>query len=63
MGPPPMPIPLATALDRLEGEIDRAPKSIAWRARAVIGERMPWYDNPEEPDIREPSLPRSSAAY
>jgi hypothetical protein len=46
---------LITALDKLEREIDMAPKSIAWRARAIIGERMPWYERPEEPDIREPS--------
>lgn len=47
---------LAKALDQLERHIESAPKSISWRARAVIGERVPWYESPEEPDIRAPSL-------
>lgn len=46
---------LAETLDQLEGHIESVPKSIAWRARAVIGERVAWYQNPEEPDIRAPS--------
>jgi predicted unusual protein kinase regulating ubiquinone biosynthesis (AarF/ABC1/UbiB family) len=45
---------LTAALNKLEAEINGASKSIAWRARAVIGERVPWYENPEEPDIRAP---------
>jgi hypothetical protein len=39
-----------TVSDRVEqlvGLIDRAPKSMRWRARARAGERMPWYDEPE----------------
>lgn len=46
---------LAKALDKLEEHIEGAPKSIAWRARAVIGERVPWYESPEEPDMRASS--------
>jgi predicted unusual protein kinase regulating ubiquinone biosynthesis (AarF/ABC1/UbiB family) len=52
---------LAKALDRLEEDIESAPKSIAWRARAVVGERVPWYERPEEPDIHAPSMRGGSA--
>ncbi len=34
--------------DLLHG-LDAAPKSIAWRLRAQVGERMRWYEVPEEP--------------
>jgi hypothetical protein len=42
---------LFKALDGLEQEIAKTPKSVAWRARSVVGERMPWYERPEEPDV------------
>jgi hypothetical protein len=29
--------------------IDEAPKSMRWRARARVGERVPWYELPEDP--------------
>ena len=32
---------------RLKKMIDDAPKSLAWRMRAAIGERMRWYEIPE----------------
>jgi len=32
----------------LRGRIDDAPKSTRWRLRARIGERVPWYAEPEE---------------
>ena len=32
----------------LRGEVERAPKSVKWRMRALIGERMKWYEEPEE---------------
>jgi predicted unusual protein kinase regulating ubiquinone biosynthesis (AarF/ABC1/UbiB family) len=44
---------LAKRIDELDEEIAKAPKSVAWRARAVIGERMPWYERPEEPETRD----------
>lgn len=47
---------LAKVLDKLEEDIESAPKSIAWRARGVIGERVPWYERPEEPDVRASSM-------
>ncbi len=28
--------------------VERAPRSIAWRARAAVGRRVPWYELPEE---------------
>lgn len=28
--------------------IDRAPKSLRWRLRSIVGERMRWYELPEE---------------
>ena len=30
--------------------IDAAPKSMRWRARARVGDRVPWYETPNEPD-------------
>jgi hypothetical protein len=28
--------------------LERSPKSVRWKARAVVGERVPWYQEPEE---------------
>jgi hypothetical protein len=39
---------VATQFSELEGRIEAAPKSRAWRMRARIGERKRWYDLPEE---------------
>jgi hypothetical protein len=41
------------ALDRVAHLVQLmadAPKSVGWRARAVIGERIRWYEEPEEVD-------------
>ena len=35
-------------LDRLRAAIDAAPKSTRWKLRARIGERVQWYEEPEE---------------
>lgn len=35
-------------LAHLEREADRVPKSARWRLRSVIGERVRWYELPEE---------------
>jgi hypothetical protein len=35
-------------VERLLAAIDAAPKTLAWRARARIGERVQWYETPEE---------------
>lgn len=37
-------------LQRLREAIEAAPKSIKWKARAAIGERVRWYDLPEDMD-------------
>ena len=39
------PVRAAEAILRV---IDAAPKSTAWRLRARVGERLPWYQTPEE---------------
>jgi hypothetical protein len=44
---------LNRALDAVEDRIAKTHKSLKWRTRAIIGERMPWFDRPEEPDVRE----------
>jgi hypothetical protein len=35
-------------IGQLQEAIERAPKSLAWRVRAAIGERVRWYELPEE---------------
>ncbi|HET7678479.1 MAG TPA: hypothetical protein VFK38_11580 [Candidatus Limnocylindrales bacterium] len=35
--------------DELRQELAAAPKSAAWRLRAAVGERLRWYELPEEP--------------
>jgi len=37
-----------TRLDELRGSIDNAPKSTKWKVRARVGERVKWYEEPEE---------------
>jgi hypothetical protein len=32
----------------LDGQLDAAPKSLAWKMRARVGERVRWYEEPEE---------------
>ena len=49
---------LALALRRHIAELlqalKSAPRSLSWRMRAVIGERSPWYELPEEPVTDHP---------
>jgi hypothetical protein len=35
---------------QLREHIDRSSKTLRWKARARVGERVPWYDTPEEPE-------------
>ena len=35
-------------LEEIAATLDQAPKSAAWRLRAVVGRRMAWYELPEE---------------
>ena len=39
---------LTTQIAALRGEIDAAPKSMKWKMRSQVGERMTWYAEPEE---------------
>jgi hypothetical protein len=36
----------------LRERIDAQPKSMAWKLRARVGERKPWYEQPEEPEMQ-----------
>jgi len=38
----------AAQIDALRGAIDTAPKSSRWKVRARVGDRMGWYEEPEE---------------
>jgi hypothetical protein len=37
-------------VDELSRRIDAAKKSLKWRTRARVGDRVQWYEEPEEPD-------------
>jgi len=39
---------VASQVAALQAAIAQAPKSLAWRSRARIGERVRWYETPEE---------------
>ncbi len=39
---------IATGIGRLEQALESAPKTARWRLRARIGERLRWYEEPEE---------------
>jgi hypothetical protein len=39
---------LTTQIAALRGEIDATPKSMRWKMRSQVGERMAWYAEPEE---------------
>jgi hypothetical protein len=40
--------PVQERIDQLRQALDAAPKSFKWKTRAAIGERLPWYELPEE---------------
>jgi hypothetical protein len=42
--------PIGAAIDVLEAALDAEPKSRGWRLRARLGERVRWYDEPDEVD-------------
>jgi hypothetical protein len=35
-------------IDKLMAAMEKAPKSMGWKARALVGERVRWYELPEE---------------
>lgn len=45
---PDAPFNAAAQVERLCRVIDEAPKSVGWRARARVGEKVRWYETPEE---------------
>ena len=50
-----LPVPAETVnqrLDQLWERVDAHPKSLKWRLRAKVGDRMSWYELPEE--VRQP---------
>ncbi len=44
----PAPFDLTAQIADLRRAIDDAPKSTRWKLRARVGDRMPWYEEPEE---------------
>jgi hypothetical protein len=44
----PLPFEPLAQLAALEAAIEKAPKSTRWKLRARVGERVPWYEQPEE---------------
>ena len=42
------PFEVGSQVAALTAAIERAPKSLSWRARARVGERVRWYETPEE---------------
>ncbi len=53
---------LCEAIDMLERAIESAPRSLAWKMRAMLGERTAWYELPEEPEVRPDPVRRASAS-
>ena len=39
---------VAAQVRALQAAIEAAPKSLAWRVRSRVGERVRWYETPEE---------------
>lgn len=51
MGDSPLPSPsldVAQQIATIRAAIETASKSVAWRMRARVGERVKWYEVPEE---------------
>lgn len=45
---PDAPYPVGAQVTTLLAQIEAAPKSLGWKARARVGERVRWYETPEE---------------
>jgi hypothetical protein len=41
---------VAARVAELRERVDTAPKGLRWKARARVGDRVPWYDTPDEPE-------------
>lgn len=44
----PPPFAVEAQLDKLASAVEAAPKSTRWRMRAQVGDRVSWYEEPEE---------------
>lgn len=47
---------VADTARRITEAMEAAPKSLKWKVRARAGERVAWYELPDEPEFRRPSL-------
>jgi hypothetical protein len=45
---------VAESAGRLSEAMEAAPKSLRWKVRAKAGERLPWYELPDEPEFERP---------
>jgi hypothetical protein len=45
---------VAESVTRLSEAMDAAPKSLRWKVRAKAGEKLPWYELPDEPEFQRP---------
>lgn len=45
---------VADTANRITEAMEAAPKSLKWKVRARAGERVPWYELPDEPEFRRP---------
>jgi len=45
---------VAETASRITEAMEAAPKSLKWKIRARAGERVPWYELPDEPEFRRP---------
>ncbi len=46
---PDAPYPVDVQVTTLLADLEAAPKTLGWKARARVGERVRWYETPEEP--------------
>ena len=46
---------VSTRLDQLWKAVEAQPKPLKWKLRAQVGDRMQWYELPEE--VRSPYQP------
>jgi hypothetical protein len=50
---------IADSASRITEAMAAAPKSLKWKVRARAGERVPWYELPDEPEFRRPKTESS----
>ncbi|HTX84236.1 MAG TPA: hypothetical protein VME44_18785 [Streptosporangiaceae bacterium] len=45
---------VADRASRITAAMEAVPKTLKWKVRARAGERVPWYELPDEPEFRRP---------